>query len=326
VELVEGDDDDLTRLGRLLRRAGARRSDGRPKLMRVLGLEPDPVPGRRAPTLDHVRSMLAAQLTVIETHDPGVRLGDDPEDVHRMRVATRRARALIGATRPLLGDVLVPLGEELKWLAGLLGAVRDLDVLLERIRGDVASLDEDRIAAAPLVAALEERCEDERVALLAGLAEERYVTLLDRFEAELTALAGVAVDGGVRAIAKRGTKRLRSAAEALPAGSSDAGSSDEELHQVRKRVKEARYAAELAAPSGGRRAARYVEALKAVQDVIGEHQDAVVAEERIRSLVTPHTALAGGRLIERERSRKAQARAAAPAALAAALACGRNAF
>ena len=93
VELVDGDDADLDRLARRLRRAGARRTDGQPKLMRVLDLTAEAAPGagrgrRRAAAVS--ARPLAAEL---ESQDPGVRLGEDPEALHRFRVATRRARA-----------------------------------------------------------------------------------------------------------------------------------------------------------------------------------------------------------------------------------------
>ena len=99
VELVDGDDADLDRLARRLRRAGARRTDGQPKLMRVLDLADDPTPAASAGVGEQLGFLLARSLRELESQDPGVRLGDDPEAVHRFRVATRRARALIGPRR-----------------------------------------------------------------------------------------------------------------------------------------------------------------------------------------------------------------------------------
>jgi CHAD domain-containing protein len=96
---------------------------------------------------------------------------------------------------------------------------------------------------------------------------------------------------------------------------------DDELHNVRIHAKRARYAAELAgAPK------KVVEALKNVQDVIGEHQDAVVAEERLRRISRAKVAVAAGRLIERERDRRREQRAAYPDALSTALSRGRKAL
>jgi len=64
---------------------------------------------------------------------------------------------------------------------------------------------------------------------------------------------------------------------------------------------------------GAKPVARYLAALKSLQVIIGEHQDAVVAAERLRKLAaaaSPEQALAGGRLVEREEERRAEARAA----------------
>jgi CHAD domain-containing protein len=80
---------------------------------------------------------------------------------------------------------------------------------------------------------------------------------------------------------------------------------DEQLHAVRKKGKRARYAAELAGQK------KLVKKAKKLQDVLGEHQDAVVAAERLRELAAgaaPEQALVAGRLVEREEERRAAAR------------------
>src|SRR5207245_990750 len=140
---------DLERLGSALRAAGARSSSGASKLLRVLPVTEEPVPEDPS-TLERIKLLLLAQLQELEAHDPGVRLGTDPEDLHKFRVATRRTRAIERATRPLLGEALKPLSSDLKWLARLLGPVRDLDVLTERLRTEVAELAEDRVAGEQL--------------------------------------------------------------------------------------------------------------------------------------------------------------------------------
>src|SRR5262249_8164831 len=109
----------------------------------------------------------------------------------------------------------------------------------------------------------------------------------------------------------------------------DAASSDEALHELRKKGKKARYAAELAEPAAGKPGRRLVKSAKRLQDVIGEHQDAIVAEERLRAVLgrtrSKRAALAVGRLIERERSRRAEARAGLAAAKKAVARSGRRA-
>ena len=315
IELVQGGEDDLERLGRQLRRAGARSSSGTPKLLRVL---PVPVtPTQKHPTtLQQIKLLLLAQLQELEAHDPGVRLGTDPEDLHQFRVATRRTRAIARATRPLLGEALKQLSEELKWLAGLLGPVRDLDVLIERLRSEVAELAEDRPAGEQLVETLAHERREHRDVLLEAMDSDRYFALLESFESTIALLPELDADGGLRPIAKKQMRKLGKAARELPDVPSD-----HELHEVRIHAKRARYAAELAgAPK------KLVESLKELQDVIGEHQDAAVAEERLRKISRAKVAVAAGRLIERERERRREQRAAYPAAVATALARGRKAF
>jgi CHAD domain-containing protein len=92
---------------------------------------------------------------------------------------------------------------------------------------------------------------------------------------------------------------------------------DEELHRVRKLGKQARYAAELTAPLAPRKTATFVKRAKAFQDVTGEHQDAAVAEEKLRELVGDESAaasFAAGQLAERERTRRVSAREQLPKA------------
>jgi CHAD domain-containing protein len=321
IELVEGDEADLERLGKALRRAGARRSGGEPKLMRVLELPDEAVPAPDAPLSDHLRFLLGVQLRELEAHDPGVRLGADAEDVHKARVATRRTRALIRATRPVLGEVLRPLADELKWLGGVLGSVRDLDVLLEHLAAEVDRLGDDEPAGRQLLEALGAERDEDRGQLLEALSSDRYRALLERFEAAIETLPPLEAAGAADGIARDELRRLRKAVAALPKSPTD-----DELHEIRIDAKRARYAAELAGLGGSKTVARAVDALKRVQDTIGEHQDAVVAEARLRKLARAKTAIAAGRLIERERDRKRKMRKAYPDDVAAALDAGKKAF
>ncbi len=320
VELVgDGVEDDLVRIGRTLRRAGARPSDGRAKVMRVVQVDVRPAPQKGATLRDLLVYQLCRQLEQLNAHDPGVRLGEHPEDVHRLRVATRRSRALIRATRSTLGDRLEPLSSELRWLGGALGPVRDLDVLLDRLRVEVAALDVDREAGESIIAELEAEREARRVDLLAALDSDRYLRLFDTFAAAVDSIPRE-LAGTAQSLASSELRRLEKAAAALPEQPSD-----DELHAVRIHAKRARYAAELAALTGRKRVVRYLEAVVAIQDLIGEHQDAVVAEARIRALALPERALAAGRLIELERGRRRNARAEYRTVIAEAIARGRAA-
>jgi CHAD domain-containing protein len=322
VELVDGDDADLDRLARRLRRAGARRTDGQPKLLRVLDLADEPAPGVSAGVGEQLRFLLGRSLHELESQDPGVRLGEDPEALHRFRVATRRARGVIRSTAPLSDGALAPLDAELKWLTGLLGPVRDLDVLLERLQIEARGLAVDRKGGEQIVAMLQEAREEARDVLLAGLGSARYMRLLASFEAAPAALGQIDEAARLGPLGAAAFAKLRKTADRLaeePSG--------EELHALRVRGKRARYAAELAGLDGDARIARFVRAARDLQDVLGEHQDAVVAEQWIRTVSHRFsTATAAGRLIEREHERRRLARAAYPEILAEALARGRKAF
>ena len=102
---------------------------------------------------------------------------------------------------------------------------------------------------------------------------------------------------------------------------------DDELHNLRITAKRARYGAELVATGRkSKQLLRYLEALKNLQDVVGEHQDAVVAETTLRKLARKQTAIAAGRLIACERLRRAEQRRLYPDALAAVLKRGTKAL
>jgi CHAD domain-containing protein len=302
LERREATDDELRRLADVLRRAGARPARAQTKLEQVLG----PVDARAR--ADGVLSAaFAAQLRALHAHDPGARLGGDTEDVHQLRVATRRARAYLRLGRPLLNAAWAePLRAELGWLGSSLGTVRDLDVLLDHLRADAALLGaRDEQAAGTLLRKLETEREGLQADVLAALRSERYRALLEQLEeAARTDHRGDKARLGRLAAAE--AKKLRKDAVRLTADAPD-----DELHALRIRAKRVRYAAELL----GRK--KVVARAKELQDVLGEHQDAVVAEERLRGLATGArgpSALAAGRLVERQHERRRAARTAFPKA------------
>jgi CHAD domain-containing protein len=178
--------------------------------------------------------------------------------------------------------------------------VRDLDVLLERLRGEANELDdEDRDTARAMLRTLERRRGAARTALVKALDSERYLLLLDSFDEQIDALSSAGVDITLADLAKRELKKLRKRVGETP---DDAP--DEELHALRKRGKRVRYAFELAGDDA------VVKRAKAFQDVLGEHQDSVVAESTLRDLAAraPGRAIVAGRLIERERAGRAGVR------------------
>lgn len=317
VEALDDRNDALPQLEAALRASGALSGDGRPKALRAIGFagEASPAPSRSAPAHEHVRAALAIQIAELRRHDPGTRLGRDPEELHDLRVATRRLRAILRAARPLLDpEWTAALRDELRWLAGVLGPVRDLDVLLEHLQTEIELLEPpERRAGGRLLVLLGEEREAARTTMLAAMSGDRYLALLDRLEAAPDHLPARDANVTLADIAAREFARLRRAVRALPPDPPD-----DELHAVRIRSKRARYAAELAAGVVGKPARRFVRAAKRFQDVVGEHQDAVVAEERIRGLLARTRSLAAhlaaGRLVERERERRRAVRTAFPRA------------
>ncbi|HVM66080.1 MAG TPA: CHAD domain-containing protein [Acidimicrobiales bacterium] len=196
VELAEGGLDVMDAVVTRLRAAGAGEPDPTPKVVRALGpraLEPPdvlvPHVGRRSSAGDVVRACLASSAVRLFRHDPGVRLGGDPEDVHQARVATRRLRSDLRTFGPLLDAGWArELRDELGWLAGLLGAVRDADVLLERLQAQSELLPKsDAAAAEELLRGLERQQADATVALHEAMGSGRYTALLDALVAAAAA-------------------------------------------------------------------------------------------------------------------------------------------
>ena len=203
-------------------RPGPTRADGHPKLARILGPGPSSLPmscrsppTRCAPlaTLCAPRWRLGISASWSTIRRSAAR--PTPKQCTRARVATRRLRSDLRTFRPLLPpDWYTSTTDELRWLGQSLGAVRDADVLLDRLDGAARDLDvSDRGAAKQLLSRLEERA-DQRDALLAAMDSDRYGQLLDR----LAAAARELPPGGDRkAQAARAARRRGGAAPALAA-------------------------------------------------------------------------------------------------------------
>jgi CHAD domain-containing protein len=276
--------------------------------------------GPTATPVDHVRASLDQRLRALLAHEPGTRTGEDIEDLHQMRVAVRRMRATLKAALPLLDTAWADdLRAELGWLGGALGPVRDLDVLLLRLHREIAGLPPDeQSAGGVLLDALERERTTARAAMLDALTAPRYFALLERLADTVraplpTPAPGEAAQPALVDLVRAEARKLRRAVER--AGDDPP---DEVLHALRIRGKRVRYTGELVAPSlrgtpAGRQVKRLLTATTALQEVLGDHQDACVAEQRIRGLlasldVVPDTVFVAGRLVEREIHRAAEKR------------------
>ncbi len=326
IEPVDGDERDLNRLEATLVAAGAEPGNGTPRAFRVLAV-PKPSRPLLVPDQDVVRAALEENAVELARNDPGTRLGYDTEDLHRFRVATRRLRAVLRVARPLLDREWADgLRAELGWLGSSLGPVRDLDVLVEHLTAELAELDDDdRADGAPILERLAAERETARATLLEALETPRYFALLDALEEASAAPRFSDEDVSVTELAAQEFGRLEKAAKALAPDISD-----EDLHGIRVRGKRTRYSTELAAPLVGSGAAKVIARAKRFQDVIGSHQDAVVAEEQLRRLTAelndPRAAFAAGQLVELQRERRREARAAVPEAWRRLSKAGRKAW
>jgi CHAD domain-containing protein len=278
VELVDGDAALLDAVERRLLTAGATPAAGPSKVARALNGKLPSVPRttEKGKKVNPVFAYAREQRDALAEYDPGVRQGD-PEAVHKMRVATRRLRSTLKTFKrsfPGFAEV----GDELKWLADLLGQVRDGQVQKGKLLAGVEHAGPEFTQAATRIRQhLDDQVEQGRAALAEALESERYLALLDRVD-RLAALPGDGEPGQLR----RARKSLHKADALLDTALADG--EDTELHDARKAYKKARYAVEVFAPGVGKDAKRLVNALTDLQDVLGAHQDSVVARELLHEL------------------------------------------
>ncbi len=300
VELAEGVHAGLLDVvEKKLRKKGIVRADSPSKLARALretgagaGTEPERCPEVVAGSPGaYVLAYVTEQAGRLVSLDPEVR-GDRPDAVHQMRVTCRRLRGCLRSYRSVLDRrVTDPLRAELRWLAAELGVARDQEVLGERIGAALAELP-DELVLGPVAARLRvwavSHGGEVRSRTREALATPRYLRLLDALDALVrrpplrAGAAGKPARTLARAVLKeydRLAGRMEEAL-ALPAGRAR----ETGLHEARKAAKKLRYAAEVARPALGKPVARLGKRAKAVQSLLGEHQDAVVAQDALRGL------------------------------------------
>jgi CHAD domain-containing protein len=311
----------VTRVDRL----GAEPAPSPSKIARALGDDARRPPDAPAPTdlagdadlAELVRHALGASVHRLVSYDHLARVGDDPEGVHQARVATRRLRSDLRTFRSVLDPAWAEdLRDDLGWIGGELGAVRDADVLLDALHNHLSELPAgDQAHAEPLLVRLGHERAARRDALLAALRSTRYIALLDRL---VDAAANPRPADGTphprrraRKLARHSWRRLRRTVRALPDDPTD-----EQLHEVRKRAKQARYALEAITPVASKRAARLARRLATLQDRLGAQHDAIVATAWLRTAADedPATAFAAGMVADEALRVATQVRARWPAA------------
>jgi len=287
-ELVTGGPGLLEAVDTRLRQDGARPAAAATKLQRALagrlpaaGATQRPRLTAESPAGQVVLAYVRDQVAAITRYDPLVRR-DEPDAVHQMRVATRRARSVLQAFGTIIDrDAVRPLCAELKWLAAVLGQARDTEVLRDRLTADLAGVP-PALVVGPVEARITAHFTAEltraRQAALDALDGQRYLRLLDDLDALLAdpPLTPLAHREAGRVLAKptaQAARRLRRALAAVP-GAADR---DTAIHQARKAAKRSRYAAEAAVPALGGTARRQAAQAKELQQLLGDHHDGVVA-------------------------------------------------
>ncbi|HWD55868.1 MAG TPA: CHAD domain-containing protein [Acidimicrobiales bacterium] len=241
-------------------------------------------------------AVVRRQFAVLRAKEPGTRLGEDPEELHDMRVANRRLRAALSLFADVFPVRAHAFREELGWLGRTLGAVRDLDVQLAGL-GDLAAV------TAGWSDGLRDDGHDPLVELFELLGREREEARAEMLGA-LDSVRWERLAKGLAAMARQGPAR-RSVATRVPAAIGlpalivarhDAVAKAArrakktkvvtDFHRLRIKCKRLRYSLEFASEVYGGRTGRYVRELTAVQDELGLMQDAEVASLRLAELAT----------------------------------------
>ncbi|HKB47601.1 MAG TPA: CHAD domain-containing protein, partial [Ktedonobacterales bacterium] len=249
-------------------------------------------------------------------HEPGTRLGRDPEALHQLRVTARRLDATLALFRRQLPAALAEARKTAKVALRVLGAARDLDVQIADLARYCAALPEhERTAAEPLKAHLEGERLRARARMVRALDAEptrHWLQALGSVSAQADS-GGAAADRALIVMPERIRHRYRKLRKSIR--TLHATSSMEDYHLVRRRAKQLRYAIEAGGLMFGKAAADELKALRRFQDELGAHQDAYMARKRLADLAAdsanalpPATLFLMGRLAEHHTATTAQAR------------------
>ncbi len=288
VRRLRGYDDQAKRAARLLADLGLQSVQAAEAGDKALAGRTDSA----APATELLAGVLSGFLDAMRKNLPGLLDDVDTEFLHDFRVAVRRTRSTLKLGRPALPEVMRSRWEaEFKWLGDLTTPVRDLDVYeldLPAMAGWLVGAEAADLE--PFAVHLRRRRTTERRALVRGLRSTRFQRLVTEWQEALAELADT----------PNVVERERLPASELAAGSISrahrhvarggaaiyAESPVEDLHTLRKRCKELRYALEVFAPViGAAESKRAVGELKSLQDVLGRLQDSEVQRLALREFV-----------------------------------------
>jgi CHAD domain-containing protein len=293
IELTrDAPDDALDLLARGLQRYGVGKPNLIPNIVLALGKDAStaelqtPQVQEHARAGDVARAALTAAVDRLIGTDPALRAGLNADAVHDARVAIRRLRSHLRTFEPLFdAGWSRELRSCLRWLGDAFGAARDGDVLLDDVVRYAQALPAaDRRDLGPTIELLRARRDQRYLELTAALCERRYFELLDalvlaatapRFNARAEKPAHQQVSDLYAPVWKQLGKRVRNV-KGIP--------QDRDLHGIRIKAKNARYAAEALAPVVGARATRLAECLERLQTTLGAQHDAVNVCAELRQL------------------------------------------
>lgn len=293
--------------------------------LKSVGLAPAPAPELTPTSIEASMRMdevalanLRQYLSAWHAHEPGARLGDDPEELHDLRVACRRLDAILRQFGAYLPAPLVRVRPTFKKVLRALGDARDLDVALLELEAFQQALpEEDRANTEPLKQHL---CSERMRARARMLSVLDSATVQRDFEKLMVALAQPSnaltepppapVLAAMPSLIRARYKKVRRGADRL-----GPDSSMEEYHSVRSRAKKLRYALEAVAVIFGKPAAEMLRCLRRWQERLGTQQDAHVAGRRLQALarvppkgLPPETLFLMGRLAAHYAERASKAR------------------
>lgn len=250
------------------------------------------------PMGEAARKILAFHFQHMLYHEPGTRKGSDIEELHDMRVATRRMRAAFRVFEEHVdGKLLKPMRKGVQRTCGELGRVRDLDVFWEKTERYLDGLPPERQNdLLPLREVWEEEREKAREAMLDYLNsdsysafKERSAKLLERTDAWTRPGLTKKGDAVVQRVRHVVPVAVHEGAAAVMAYDEWVDKPDvllEHLHRLRIAGKRLRYTLEffeeVLAPQTG----DLIRQMKGLQDHLGDLQDAVVASELMRDFLT----------------------------------------
>ncbi|WP_069266165.1 CYTH and CHAD domain-containing protein [Paraburkholderia nodosa] len=229
-------------------------------------------------------------LSQVHANERGVVSGHDPSSVHQMRVGLRRLRSALD----LFAKAIPPysgLDDELRWIAAELGAARDWEVLAGATL-DRAGADGNADELMPVRQACTVVAVDNRQRAAAAVESVRYTRLVlelalwlacKKWRDDMTGKQRAALDSPARQFADKVLRRRHS--RLIKRGKGLADLDDHRRHRARIAAKKVRYATEFFASLFSKRAVQhYVKALTALQDDLGWRNDAVVADQLLRTV------------------------------------------